>query len=281
MDFNKYQEVVRRYKKDGVYIGVDGHLYDKKDKPKSRMSRNGYYVCRKMINGHQYHLMEHRVIWCWHKGDIDDKLEINHIDFDKTNNLISNLELVTRKENVNHSRDNLLKSIKRGVDSPNAKLTKEDVQLIRYLRKNGYSQKETSNLYGMSNETTISRVLTGARYGNVPDSVDLISIYPLLVEKLRNREGGLKSELSNYSMGLAGEAGELIDILKKHIYQGHDLNEDDLILELGDILFYIVAIANILGINFTDIYLNNMNKLDKRYPKGFTKNDSINRFENN
>lgn len=273
----KYQKVALLFQKEGVTIGPDGHFYDQKGNPKSRISRNGYYTCRKMVDNCQYHLMEHRLIWVWIHGSIDENLEINHIDYDRTNNYIENLELVTRKENVAHSIENITKATLKGVDSPKASLTKSEVNLIRLLNRSGYRNKDITELMSISPSNTVSRVITRARYGSVEDDSEFFSLYQAFVDKLRNKSISKEEELTNYTMGLAGEAGEVSDIVKKHLYHGHDLNEDHLVEELGDVLFYIVAIADTLGIDFSDIIRSNAEKLDKRYPEGFSKVKSINR----
>lgn len=48
--------------------------------------------------------MEHRVVWCWHNGAIPNGLVVNHKDYNRSNNLIDNLELLTQKENTEYSR---------------------------------------------------------------------------------------------------------------------------------------------------------------------------------
>lgn len=86
-----------------------------------------------------------------------------------------------------------------------------------------------------------------------------------------------KNAISNYSMGLAGEAGEVIDVLKKFVHHGHTLNIHALEEELGDLLHYVAGTATILGLSLEGIATGNIEKLRKRYPKGFSSRDSINR----
>lgn len=78
-------------------------------------------------------------------------------------------------------------------------------------------------------------------------------------------------------MGLTGEAGECIDIVKKHLFQGHDLNENHLIEELGDVLWYLTEASYALGYSLEDVAEINLQKLDRRYPEGFDSERSINR----
>lgn len=85
------------------------------------------------------------------------------------------------------------------------------------------------------------------------------------------------NKLANFSMGLAGESGEIIDILKKHLYQGHDVNINELASEIGDLAWYLCNIANVFNINLSDVMDANIAKLKARYPSGFDKNRSVNR----
>lgn len=88
-----------------------------------------------------------------------------------------------------------------------------------------------------------------------------------------------KLNLSNYSMGLAGEAGEVVDLLKKHLHHGHELNRQALIGEVGDVLHYAAGLCSMLGIDFGGVGTSNIRKLEERYPNGFSEADSINRSE--
>ena len=86
-----------------------------------------------------------------------------------------------------------------------------------------------------------------------------------------------ESKLLNGVMGLNGEAGECIDVVKKHLFQGHDLDTVKLIDELGDVLWYIAQTAAGLGVEMEEIAQHNVAKLRARYPKGFDSERSINR----
>ena len=89
-----------------------------------------------------------------------------------------------------------------------------------------------------------------------------------------------KDELMiNAALGLCGESGEVADHLKKHLYQGHELDKENLIKELGDISWYVSAMATALGVTLEDVFKKNNEKLNKRYPSGFSKEASINRVE--
>lgn len=83
--------------------------------------------------------------------------------------------------------------------------------------------------------------------------------------------------LQNAALGLAGEAGEVADHIKKVYYQGHPLNPTELINELGDVLWYIAEMCTALGIDMSEAAEANVNKLLLRYPDGFDAELSINR----
>jgi NTP pyrophosphatase (non-canonical NTP hydrolase) len=80
-------------------------------------------------------------------------------------------------------------------------------------------------------------------------------------------------------MGLAGEAGEVIDYLKKWVGHGHEIDKEHVKKELGDVLWYVSEIATALGLNLQEIAMLNAEKLRKRYPDGFAVERSRNRGE--
>lgn len=88
-----------------------------------------------------------------------------------------------------------------------------------------------------------------------------------------------KDVLINGVMGLCGEAGEVIDLVKKHLAQGHELKRDEMIKELGDVAWYLAETATALGVDLETVFQGNIDKLKKRYPEGFDSNKSLNRTE--
>jgi len=88
-----------------------------------------------------------------------------------------------------------------------------------------------------------------------------------------------KDVLINGVMGLCGESGEAIDIVKKWLAQGHELDKEKLAKELGDIAWYLAETATALDLNLEDIFEANIEKLKKRYPEGFSADRSIHREE--
>lgn len=79
------------------------------------------------------------------------------------------------------------------------------------------------------------------------------------------------SMLANWGLGLTGEAGEVVELIKKHLYHGKELNKDDLAKELGDVLWYVSTIATQCGLSLDEIADKNIHKLFSRYPNGFVK----------
>ncbi len=75
--------------------------------------------------------------------------------------------------------------------------------------------------------------------------------------------------LINSVMGLCGESGEAIDIVKKWLAQGHELDKEHLAKELGDVAWYLAEAATALDMDLSDILQQNLDKLAARYPEGF------------
>ncbi len=75
--------------------------------------------------------------------------------------------------------------------------------------------------------------------------------------------------LVNGVMGLSGESGECIDLVKKHIFQMHPLDKEKLAKELGDVAWYIATTAYAIGYDLETIMQMNIDKLKARYPDGF------------
>ncbi len=86
-----------------------------------------------------------------------------------------------------------------------------------------------------------------------------------------------KDVLINGVMGLCGESGEVIDIVKKHLAQGHELDRENLIKELGDVAWYLAETATALDVDLEEVLSRNIEKLKARYPEGFSTERSIHR----
>ena len=96
-----------------------------------------------------------------------------------------------------------------------------------------------------------------------------------------DREGANIERLTTASVGLAAESGEFLEIVKKMVFQGKPWNSDNrehLIIELGDVMWYVAQACMALDISFDDVIRGNVKKLEKRYPGGsFSVDKSENR----
>mgnify|MGYP003303607547 CR=1 FL=1 len=104
-----------------------------------------------------------------------------------------------------------------------------------------------------------------------------INEYQELAMRTLNPQLSAKDVLINGVMGLCGESGEAIDIVKKHLAQGHPLDQEALIKELGDVAWYLAETAYALGVPLEDVLQGNINKLKARYPQGFETKRSVDR----
>lgn len=86
--------------------------------------------------------------------------------------------------------------------------------------------------------------------------------------------------LLNSALGLCGESGEVADLVKKHLFQGHDLDFEHIAKELGDISWYLAVGAYAIGLDLESIFRINKEKLEARYPDGFSTDRSLHRTEN-
>ena len=83
--------------------------------------------------------------------------------------------------------------------------------------------------------------------------------------------------LMDSALGLCGESGEVADLLKKHLMQGHPFDREKFAKELGDVAWYLAEAATALGMDLETILQMNIEKLRKRYPEGFDVEKSIHR----
>lgn len=77
----------------------------------------------------------------------------------------------------------------------------------------------------------------------------------------------------NFSLKLGGEAGEVQEIIGKHVFHGKPLDLIALKKELGDVLWYVTALGMNYGIDLADVMQTNLEKLKARYPDGFKRQD--------
>ncbi len=113
------------------------------------------------------------------------------------------------------------------------------------------------------------------KYLNFVDGVtsDPSKDYQSFIESLNNLDGkGANiNRLATAGVGLAAESGEFLEIVKKMVFQGKPWNADNrehLIIELGDVLWYVAQACMALEVSFDDVVAGNVEKLKKRYPGG-------------
>ena len=106
-----------------------------------------------------------------------------------------------------------------------------------------------------------------------------INEYQKLAMVTLNKKLDKKEMLTNSVMGLCGESGEACDLVKKHLFHGHELDREALINVLGDVAWYLAEAAAALDISLDEVFERNIEKLKKRYPEGFSEEKSINRTE--
>ena len=102
-----------------------------------------------------------------------------------------------------------------------------------------------------------------------------VNEYQRLAMATLNPNLNRKEVLINSVMGLCGESGEAIDIVKKWMAQGHTLDKEHLAKELGDVAWYLAEAATALDIPLERIFQDNLDKLKNRYPDGFDSQKSL------
>ncbi|HEV7127751.1 MAG TPA: nucleoside triphosphate pyrophosphohydrolase family protein [Ktedonobacterales bacterium] len=90
----------------------------------------------------------------------------------------------------------------------------------------------------------------------------------------------LKDALIVSALGLTGEAGEVAEVVKKHVAQGHPLDRERLLLEAGDVAWYLARLCTALDVPLSEVLRRNIDKLSERYPDGFSTQASLGRKEN-
>jgi NTP pyrophosphatase (non-canonical NTP hydrolase) len=102
-----------------------------------------------------------------------------------------------------------------------------------------------------------------------------ISEYQEAVKRTCATEGADVLKLA--LIGVSGELGEIAEPVKKHLWGGHELDRNHLQEEIGDLCWYLATLCNGLGVSLSDAMQENIEKLLRRYPDGFSVERSINR----
>lgn len=108
-------------------------------------------------------------------------------------------------------------------------------------------------------------------------SIETLNHYQVQVLRTANESHGPDWEKMVCGLGIAGEAGEVADLIKKEVGHGHEPKYEKVMEELGDVMWYVARIAELYGFTMSDIATYNINKLKARYPDGFSTERSVNR----
>jgi hypothetical protein len=119
----------------------------------------GYSMINFIQNGKKKNLRVHRLVAEAFLPRVEHKNEVNHIDGNKDNNNVKNLQWVTRKENMRHAFDNGLKVMPSREKHPMSKLKEKDIKKIRQLYNQGKKQIELSKIYNVT-QANISAIVT-------------------------------------------------------------------------------------------------------------------------
>jgi len=97
--------------------------------------------------------------------------------------------------------------------------------------------------------------------------------YKSFIESLSvlNGQGANINRLTTAAVGISAEGGEFMEIVKKMVFQGKPWNDDNrehLIIELGDVMWYVMQACMALDVSIEDVVAGNVEKLKKRYPGG-------------
>ena len=180
----------------------------------------------------------------------------------------------------------------------------EQALIIRNMRlKHGMSQQALSEAIGCKSYQTIGQIERGSRNVTLRTLKKVAAVFGVSVEELLPSETRVRAtktditpneyqslamrtsnrvlsptdHLLNGVLGIAGEGGEVADLVKKHLYQGHPLDYQHIAKELGDICWYIAEAVTAIGYDLEHIMQMNVDKLKARYPEGFEVERSLHR----
>jgi len=105
--------------------------------------------------------------------------------------------------------------------------------------------------------------------------------YQALAQRTAKTDGDEDKRRMIAGLGLGGELGEFLELIKKSIAHGHEIKAAEFANELGDVLWYLAEAASAYGLDLGQIAADNILKLQARYPNGFSKDRSIYRAESN
>lgn len=161
MNSRKIKDFINEVK-DYYIVYEDGKVYSTiSNKFLKPSEQNGYLRYGLMLEtGKLKNFFAHRLVGLAFLKQIENKEYINHMDGNKLNNNINNLEWCTASENMQHADKNGLRQIAKGEKVHGSKLIRNDIDKIFKLRKEGLTQQEIANIFNV-NRSTIGYVLRG------------------------------------------------------------------------------------------------------------------------
>ena len=119
--------------------------------------------------------------------------------------------------------------------------------------------------------------MTGKEYQNLAMRTNDHKNSDRIIKKINNNQLVNSDELIipdiggvlNGCLGLAGESGEVLDLIKKWVFHENELHVEHLKKELGDVRWYVAMICESMELDIDEIFQMNINKLKVRYPEGF------------
>lgn len=137
---------------EGEVLGIHGQLL------KGYKDSGGYHQLKMLLDGKVVTRCVHRLVWQAWKGEIPDGIWINHIDGNKLNNNLENLELTTPGDNHRHAYRVLQREVVRGLKIHTAVLSPIAIEAIHALNKIGWSQRKIATAFGVSQPTIQSQL---------------------------------------------------------------------------------------------------------------------------
>jgi len=135
-----------------------------------------------------------------------------------------------------------------------------------------------SNIFNKKEEPIVQDLSKKVDLDKYLDFVDGVTSdpskdYNSFIESLQllDKQGSNINRLATAAVGISAEGGEFMEIVKKMVFQGKPWNDDNrehLIIELGDVLWYVAQACMALEVSFDDVVAGNVEKLKKRYPGG-------------
>lgn len=176
----EHEHIALRLLEDGFFsVDSSGEIWRNKSRTRTgreyaiapikanHLKADGYSVVRFGLEGRDYSVLAHRVVWMSAHGAIPDGYEINHKNGKRSDNRLANLELTTPSENTLHSYRELGRWRAKGELNGRSKLTADRVIEIRHRVAAGLSQRAASREFGVS-RPVIKNIITGSSWDELP-----------------------------------------------------------------------------------------------------------------